>query len=60
MDKTALAIIYQAVLDLMMHQLIGKETTHEAWVTLQKMHEGVDRVKEVRLQKPKQKRTKQD
>nr|ADB85284.1 putative retrotransposon protein [Phyllostachys edulis] len=49
-DHTALAIIYQAVPDSMMRQLISKETAREVWVTLQKMHEGVDRVKEVRLQ----------
>ena len=49
-DQAALAIIYQAVPDAMMHQLIGNETAREVWETFQTMHEGIDRVKEVRLQ----------
>lgn len=49
-DQAALAMIYQAVPDSMMSQLVGKETAYETWEALRIMHEGVEHVKEVRLQ----------
>lgn len=49
-DQTALALIYAAIPDSMLNQLVGKDRTWEAWVALRTMHEGVDRVKKVRLQ----------
>lgn len=41
-DQTALALIYVAIPDSMLNQLVEKDTTREAWVALCTMHEGVD------------------
>ena len=48
-DQTALALIYAAIPDSILNQLVGKDTAREAWIALRTMHEGVDRVKKVRL-----------
>lgn len=39
LDQSALAVIYQAVPDTMMRQLIAKETAREAWTVLQTLHD---------------------
>jgi hypothetical protein len=49
-DKTALYMLFRAVDDSGFEKIAGSATSKEAWDTLKKAYEGVDRVKQVRLQ----------
>src|SRR3954470_1855520 len=49
-DKLVLACIFQAVPEEVLLQLTKHKTAKEAWESLKKMYQGVDRVKKARIQ----------
>ena len=49
-DRMTLAAIYQVVLEDIFLMLAEKDSSKEAWETLQTMHVGVKRVKEAKVQ----------
>ena len=49
-DKMALACIFQAIPEDVLHQVAKKKTAKEAWESLKTRYLGVDRVKKARLQ----------
>lgn len=50
MDKVALAMIYQGILEDMLLSIAEKKTAKEGWKAIKVMSQGADRMKKVRVQ----------